>query len=104
MLTQTDRAILGVQIAAERDDPGFTLRAGDVIVRLLRNYYCSGMPGETLVEMARLLGCRPKDDRAFGPVFQSLVRRGLIRQVGWCERRKGHGSPGGRIWALTERA
>lgn len=37
-------------------------------------------------------------DRAFGQLFRVLARRGDIRCVGYCERRKGHGTAGGRVW------
>lgn len=55
--------------------------------------------GEALTNAAIEHGYRPHDQRAFGPVFGSLSRKGLIRCVGYCERQKGHGTAGGRIWA-----
>lgn len=55
--------------------------------------------GETLTDAAKQHGYRPHDDRAFGAVYGALVRRHQIRQVGTCERTKGHGTAGGRVWA-----
>jgi hypothetical protein len=54
--------------------------------------------GETLTDSAKAHGYRPHDDRAFGGVFMRLARRKQIRCVGTCERRKGHGTSGGRVW------
>ena len=75
-------------------------RAGaeSLILRLLQAGPASG---EKLTDLAVAYGFRPHDARAFGAVFGSLSRRGLIRCVGYCERRKGHGTAGGRIWGLT---
>ena len=58
-------------------------------------------PGETLTNAAVEHGYRPHDQRAFGPVYAGLVRRGAIRCVGFCERTKGHGTAGGRVWGLS---
>jgi hypothetical protein len=57
--------------------------------------------GEQLVDAAKAHGHRPHDDRAFGSVFGVLVRRNLIRCVGYCARAKGHGTAGGRIWTAV---
>jgi hypothetical protein len=46
-------------------------------------------------------GYRPHDQRAFGPVYAGLARRGAIKCLGFCERQKGHGTSGGRIWSLA---
>lgn len=54
--------------------------------------------GEALTDAAKLAGFLPHDDRAFGPVFGALSRRGQIRCVGYCDRAKGHGTAGGRVW------
>lgn len=71
-------------------------RAADFILRaLLKN---GATPGEVLTDLARAAGFVPHDDRAFGQVFKRLAGRGNIRCVGYCERRKGHGTAGGRVW------
>lgn len=54
--------------------------------------------GEVLVDAAMEHGYRPHDARAFGSIFSTLARRNLIRCVGYCERLKGHGTAGGRLW------
>lgn len=56
--------------------------------------------GEDLVDGLKEAGHQPHDDRAFGPVFQGLVRDGRIQQYGFALRRKGHGTAGGVIWKL----
>lgn len=58
-------------------------------------------PGEAIVNAAREYGHRPHDDRAFGSVFAVLAKRNQIRVVGSCERAKGHGTAGGRLWGLV---
>lgn len=56
------------------------------------------MSGEALTDAAKAHGFRPIEDRAFGSVYAGLARQGLIRCVGYCERVKGHGCAGGRVW------
>lgn len=56
--------------------------------------------GEDLVDAAVAHGHKPHDGRAFGPVFAGLVRQKAIECVGYCERRKGNATAGGRIWRL----
>ena len=91
-----EHAMQKTQMRAENDRPGFTLRAGDFILAYLKAQ--GPQAGELLTDMAKAAGHVPPDDRAFGAVYQSLARRKLIRQAGWCERRKGHGTAGGRVW------
>lgn len=55
---------------------------------------------EILVEVCRIAGYRPHDDRAFGPVFARLVKAGQIVRVGECRRKRGNGTSGGNLWAL----
>jgi hypothetical protein len=57
--------------------------------------------GEKLTNAAVEHGYCPHDQRAFGPVYAGLARRGVIKCVGFCERQKGHGTAGGRIWGLA---
>ena len=54
--------------------------------------------GEEIVDHCQRLGLVPHDARAFGPVFGTLARRGLIEAVGFVPRAKGHGTSGGRLW------
>lgn len=57
--------------------------------------------GETLTNAAKNAGFVPHDDRAFGPIYAGLVRKNFIRCVGYCERQKGNGTAGGRVWGLV---
>ena len=56
--------------------------------------------GEDLVDAAVAHGHRPHDSRAFGSVFKGLVRKGIIECAGFCLRRKGNATAGGRLWRL----
>jgi hypothetical protein len=58
-------------------------------------------PGEELVNNAIAHGHRVHDARAFGSVFRVLSVRKQIRCIGYCERQKGHGTAGGRIWKIA---
>lgn len=60
------------------------------------------MTGEALTDSAKAAGYRPHDDRAFGAVFGALVKRGLIRTIGYATRVKGHGTGGARIWVAAK--
>ena len=54
--------------------------------------------GEDCTDAAVAHGYHCPDRRAFGPVYARLVREKRIRCVGFCERKYGHGTAGGRIW------
>lgn len=58
--------------------------------------------GEQLVDHCLRLGIVPHDARAFGSVFGTLARNGLIEAVGFAARRKGHGTSGARMWKATK--
>lgn len=58
-------------------------------------------PGEFITDACKAAGIVPHDDRAFGPVYMALSRRGLIEKVASCQRRKGHGTNGGIVWRLA---
>lgn len=81
-------------------DPHFAAKAERAILAHLRA--AQQASGEELTLVARAHGAVPHDDRAFGSVFASLSRRGRIRTVDMCMRVRGHGTAGGRIWALSE--
>ena len=98
MITLMESSMLASAICAENAAPGFCQRAQDTILALLER---GPTPGEALVDLAKLRGVVPADARAFGVVFKTLSQQGKIRQVGWCNRRKGHNTGGGRVWALT---
>lgn len=83
--------------AAQSRDPQFKPKAEAAILRHLE---ASGpTPGEFLVEIARAYApCR--DGRAFGAIFKSLAKRGLIVCLrSDLPRTRGNGTSGGRLWA-----
>ena len=92
---QGERAAARCEAKAESD--GFdSAGAGAFILDLVRRQGpCSG---EFCVNQAKAAGFAPHDDRAFGSVFQSLARKGLIRCAGFTLREKGHSTAGGRLW------
>lgn len=79
--------------------PGFVEQAQRVVLNLLR--LDGPQSGEVLTAKVKIAGIRPHDDRAFGPVYQGLVRAGKIRRVGTCRRERGHGTSGGTVWGLV---
>ncbi len=93
------RAGRACQAKAERVANFDSKAAGEFMLRHL------GRRGDTsseiLVEVCKIAGYKPHDDRAFGPVIAGLARRKLIRQVGSCSRKRGNGTAGGRVWALS---
>ena len=94
-------AVAGERAAdkAERQDDGFRHRAQGFVLGYLAQHGASS--GELMTDAAKLAGIKPADDRAFGPVYATLARRGLIVAAGFCARRKGHGTAGGRVWRLA---
>lgn len=84
---------------AERADEGFGERAAAFIRGYLAQHGASS--GEVVTDAAKVAGIRPPDDRAFGPIYAALARRGQIVAVGFCVRRKGRGTAGGRVWRLA---
>lgn len=85
---------------AERVSGFDTAAAKAAVLELLAD----GRPrsGEELVDHCRRLGIVPHDDRAFGSVFARLAQAGAIEAVGFTERKKGHGTAGGRIWRAKD--
>lgn len=80
---------------AERETPNFSARAEAAILAKLATGPASG---EDLTDHVRASGVEFKDGRALGCVIGSMSRRNLIRVVGTCPRRRGHGTAGGLIW------
>jgi hypothetical protein len=85
---------------AERISVFDTAAAKAAILELLSD----GRPrsGEELVDHCLRRGIVPHDQRAFGSVFSRLAQAGAIEAVGFTERKKGHGTAGGRIWRATD--
>jgi hypothetical protein len=84
---------------AERECQDFRARAEAAILAKLAAGPASG---EDLTDYVRDCGVSFKDGRALGSVYASMQRRGLIRIVGECKRRRGHGTSGGHIWARCD--
>jgi hypothetical protein len=96
----TARAVgeVGAQLAtgrAERDVTDFRARAEAAILERLQAGPASA---EDLTEYVKACGVPFKDGRALGSIYKSLKDRGVIRIVGDCQRRFGHGTGGGHIW------
>ena len=86
----TDKA----EIVSEFDTRGAQLRVLELLAVL------GPTPGEQLVERLKAEGFRGHDDRCFGQVFCGLSKKSKILCVGYCARKRGHGTAGGRIWGL----
>lgn len=86
---------------AERDEEGFTEIARAFVLQYLGQHGASS--GEVITDAAKVAGIRPHDDRAFGAIYAWLSRQNRITAVGWCQRAKGHGTGGGRLWVLAGR-
>lgn len=86
---------------AERAEAQFRERARQFVLDYLRQYGATS--GEVITDMAVAAGIVPHDARAFGPVFGYLAHkcRRQIVCVGYVPRAKGHGTAGGRVWALA---
>jgi hypothetical protein len=79
---------------AERQSPGFSERAESAILDKLAAGPASGEDLTDHVE--REVGF--EDGRCLGSLYRSLRLRGLIRIVATCDRRKGHGTGGGKVY------
>lgn len=90
---------IGAARAVQRCAPDFTVRAKEFVLAYLAKR--GSAPGEIIVDMCKLAGIVAVEDRAFGAVFGALSRARAIQCVGYCNRRKGHGTSGGRVWAIT---
>ena len=87
---------------AERDEPGFSQRAQAFVLQYLRSRgACSS---EDITDACKQAGIVPDEDRAFGGIYATLRRRKMIEFAGYCERRKGHGTAGGRLWRIARNA
>ena len=94
-----DEAMQKVSQHAEVYNPHFQATAQDFVVRYLLEH--GPTPAEVLTMKCKQAGITSHDDRAFGPVYYGLVRRGVIQKVGMVRRERGHGTAGGNIWALV---
>lgn len=92
-----ERAMRAAESHAERREPSFTERASDFMRDLLLTK--GPMSGEALTDACIAAGFDVSDTRAYGAAFRCLVTLGA-RVVGFCPRRKGHGSSGGKVYAI----
>lgn len=79
----------------------FSERAARYILSYLEKHKVAS--GEDITDSCKMAGIIPHDDRAFGAVYATLARRKMIRPAGFCMRRKGHGTAGGRLWSLMDK-
>lgn len=92
--------ILGEMSLEKARSTGFSSkRTQDFIVAFLSYVGCP-VSGEDITDAAKKAGNIPHDDRAFGPVYASLLRHGRIVISGTTTRRKGHGTAGGRVYSI----
>lgn len=90
---------VGAGRAVQKCAPDFVPRAKKFVLAYLDKR--NSAPGEIIVDLCKQAGIVAPDDRAFGVVFAALSRAGEIRCIGYCDRKKGHSTAGGRIWALV---
>lgn len=83
---------------AQRADPDFAEKAATAILAHLRAV--GSASGEVLTDVAIAHGARCHDQRAFGAVFASLLRKNKVFVLGYAPRTKGHGCMGAKIYAL----
>lgn len=83
---------------AERDCSDFSARAEAAILAKLATGPASG---EDCTDYVRECGVPFKNGQALGSIYSRLLKQGRIMVVGECKRRRGHGTRGGSIYALT---
>ncbi len=85
---------------AEEERAGFRAAAEAFVLAYLQQHGPSS--GEDITAAMVQAGIRPKDKRAFGPVYQVLAGKKLIRCLrSDLPRRLGHGTTGGKLWGAT---
>lgn len=71
---------------------------------ILKSLEAGPVSGEDLVEGMTHAGIRVHDLRATGPVFSRLAKEQAIECLrADLPRRRGHGTSGGKLWALVKR-
>lgn len=95
-LFERDDAMARVADKAEDVRPNFRDEATAFVLNYLTRH--GRTTGEELTLACKAAGIIPHDDRAFGPVYMTLSRRGLIEKVGTVARTRGHGTSGGNVW------
>lgn len=79
---------------ARRSGEDFIRAAGEFVVQHLKTH--GPKSAEELTDACKKAGIIPAEDRAFGAVYSTLRRRGLIAHDGYAPRNKGNGSVGNR--------
>lgn len=85
---------------ATQADPFFVAKAETAIIDYLRTHGTAS--SEDLTDAAIAAGAVAPDMRAFGAIYKRLSSRATIRFMGFCLRRRGNGTGGGRLWALNQ--
>lgn len=86
--------------AHEQAQPSFVEKAREFVLAYLREH--GPTSSELLTDVCLAAGIAPENTKAFGAVYASLSRRGLIVSCGLAPRIRGHGSIGAHIWTLTQ--
>jgi hypothetical protein len=95
-----DKILQGLEEVCEERDPTWSEQAMAFILKAMVGK--SSVTGEDLVDQCKKAGILPPTtDRAFGPIFMSLSKKGVIRRIGFEARRKGHAAPGASMWTLA---
>lgn len=89
----------GMAQAAANAGPAFIDKARAFVLSELGRR--GPLSGEVLTDCCKLAGIIPHSDRAFGAVYMSLSKRGLIVKCGYGPRRKGHACAGAITWCLA---
>lgn len=96
-----EKGIKRVEKNAREFDPVFASNAFGFIPAFLSWQPDRKASGEVISDECVKKGIIPHDMRAFGPVFQKLVKAGIIEKTGeTCLRKRGNGTTGGNIWRL----
>jgi hypothetical protein len=83
---------------AEDVTPGFS----DLALNFIREYALrqDSFMNEDCTLAMRAAGIVPHDDRAFGSIYAKAIRLRYVRVIGYAPRRRGHGAPGARRYAV----
>lgn len=91
-----------MKLVEDNAGPSFNEMACEFVLGYLRRV--GEAPSEEISMACSSSGIKPRDDRAFGPVYMKLARSGVIVKVGSCRRKRGHGTTGGNIWSISPNA
>jgi hypothetical protein len=89
-----------MEAVAENSGPDFQHKAYEFCANFFRER--GQASSEDATDACVASGIVPHDTKAFGPVYQRLIRDKVIRFNGYCARRKGHGTRGGSLYVVCE--